>query len=227
MVKLSLDFEKIWQRHENLYTDLFLRSLRMLSRQTGLTGQEDDISIILWDCLKKTCKSLAKDKELEVPCPIFQVPVQSVSMAKKTSANALKKPDFSCFRYNPFTASAVALHVECKLLGKPKPSSPSWKFNENYVTNGIKRFDSDSHQYGTHASSGMMIGYVISMAPEAILDEVNNCQKHRIPNNHPIVFDFHMKPAFQARQALLRKTVKPRSFSLIHIWVDVRNSYQL
>ena len=95
MAKHSLDFGKIWQRHEELYTDLFLRSLRMLSRQTGLTGQEDDISIILWDCLKKNCKRLAKDKNLEVPWPKFQTPVQSVSMAKKTSANALKKPDFS------------------------------------------------------------------------------------------------------------------------------------
>ena len=69
MAKLSLDFGKIWQRHEGLYTNLFMRSLRMLSRQIGLTGQEDDISIMLWDYLEKNCKSLAKDKELEVPCP--------------------------------------------------------------------------------------------------------------------------------------------------------------
>ncbi len=226
MAKLSLDFEKVWQRHVSLYRNLFERSLLMLSQRKRLTGKEDDVSIILWGYLEGTCKRYARDKNQEIACPKFQVPVQSISMAKRTSANALKKPDFTCFKYNPLTASEVALHIECKLLGKPKPSSPSWKFNENYVTKGIKRFDSHTHQYGINVTCGMMIGYIISMTPKKIEAEVNDYQKKHLSNNTKIKFSFNTTPLFQTRQDIKRKYVKSDQFELIHFWVDLRSCYR-
>jgi len=226
MAKLSLDFEKVWRRHESLYSDLFVCSLLMLSQYKGLTGKEDDVSIILWGCLERTCKRYARDKNQEIACPKFQVPVQSVSMAKRTSANALKKPDFTCFKYNPLTASEVALHIECKLLGKPKPSSPSWKFNENYVIKGIKRFDLHTHQYGINATCGMMIGYIISMTPKKIEAEVNDYQKKHLSNNTKIKFLFDTTTLFKTRQDIKRENVMPSRFELIHLWVDLRNCYK-
>jgi len=226
MAKLSLDFEKVWRRHVSLYSDLFVCSLLMLSQCERLTGNEDNVSIILWGCLKRTCTRHAKEKNQEIACPKFQVPVQSVSMAKKTSANALKKPDFTCFKYNPLTASEVALHIECKLLGKPKPSSPSWKFNENYVKKGIKRFDSHTHQYGINATCGMMIGYIIGMTPQEIESEVNDYQKKHASEYAGIKFFFNTTTLFKTRQHIKRKNVMPARFELIHLWVDLRNCYK-
>jgi hypothetical protein len=226
MAKLSLDFEKVWRRHVSLYSDLFVCSLLMLSQCERLTGNEDNVSIILWGCLERTCKRYAREKNQEIACPKFQVPVQSVSMAKKTSANALKKPDFTCFKYNPLTASEVALHIECKLLGKPKPSSPSWKFNKNYVTEGIKRFDLHTHQYGINATCGMMIGYIIGMTPQEIESEVNDYQKKHASEYTAIKFFFDTTTLFKTRQDIKRKNVLPARFELIHLWVDLRNCYK-
>ncbi len=226
MAKLSLDFEKVWRRHVSLYSDLFVCSLLMLSQYERLTGNEDNVSIILWGCLERSCKLYAREKNQENACPKVQVPVQSVSMAKKTSANALKKPDFTCFKYNPLTASEVALHIECKLLGKPKPSSPSWKFNKNYVTEGIKRFDLHTHQYGINATCGMMIGYIISMTPKKIEAEVNDYQKKHASGNTDIKFLFDTTTLFKTRQDIKRKNVMPARFELIHLWVDLRNCYK-
>ncbi len=226
MAKLSLDFEKVWRRHVSLYSDLFVCSLLMLPQYERLTGNEDDVSIILWDCLERTCQRYARDKNQEIACPKFQVPVQSISMAKRTSANALKKPDFTCFKYNPLSASEVALHIECKFLGKPKPSSPSWKFNENYVIRGIKRFDSHTHQYGINATCGMMIGYIISMTPKNIEAGVNDYQKKHMRDYREIKFSFDTTPLFQTRQNIKRKYVKSNQFELIHLWVDLRNCYK-
>jgi hypothetical protein len=112
-------------------------------------------------------------------------------------------------------------HIECKRLGLP--SSGNWKLNENYVTNGIKRSDCTSHKYGKRAVSGMMIGYIISMTPPKIQDEVKGYQKLHCSYNPKIVFSFDNKKVQQCHQKLKRQNVKPDKFKLIHLWVDLKN----
>jgi len=113
-------------------------------------------------------------------------------------------------------------HVECKRLGSP--TSANWILNENYVKNGIKRFDCELHEYGKRAPSGMMVGYIISMSPEKILDEVNTHQKQHCSYNTAIKLGFVKGNVHQYRQKLNRKNLKPEVFKLVHLWVNLMMS---
>jgi len=79
------------------------------------------------------------------------------------------------------------------------------------------------HEYGKRASSGMMVGYIISMSPEIILDEVNTHQKQHCTDNPAIEFEVCQKNIQQYRQKLNRKNLKPEIFELVHLWVDLRS----
>lgn len=218
-------FTILWQRHEKHYCKIFLAALQGLCNKK-LTGNENNISLALYPILNKVCFCLSKSKNIEVPTPNPERPKFPVNENEIDDESIRKRPDFTCNHLNPFAESPeeheIPLHIECKLLGQAKPSSPSWKFNEKYVMNGIKRFDSKSHEYGKRASSGLMIGYIISMEPKTILDEVNNYQKKELPDNPCIKFTFKKSKTFQSYQGLKRKTVKPSDFNLIHIWADLR-----
>jgi hypothetical protein len=124
----------------------------------------------------------------------------------------------------PHEKYEVSLHVECKLLGYP--TSATWILNENYVKNGIKRFDSQIHEYGKRAHSGIMIGYIISMRPEEIESEVNVYQKKHVPEYTQIKFLFDTTTLFKTRQDIKRKDVIPTQFELFHFWVDLRKCYK-
>lgn len=220
-------FTVLWQRHEELYCGIFLTALQELSNK-NLTGNESETNISekLCPILNKVCFDLGKSKNIEIPTPDSELPISPVVKNELYEESIGKRPDFTCKRVNPFAESPedheIPLHIECKLLGQRRPSSTSWKFNENYVTNGIKRFDSKSHEYGKRAPSGLMVGYIISMELKAILDEINNCQKTELPDNSPIRFTFRKGKTFRSHQKLKRKTVTPSNFTLIHIWVDLR-----
>jgi hypothetical protein len=223
--RLLPSFTVLWQRHEELYCGIFLAALKKLSNKK-LTGNENSISLALYPILNEICFTLGKSKNIEISTPNPECPISPLIEHEIDDESIGKCPDFTCNHLNPFAEAPeeheIPLHIECKLLGQPKPSSPSWEFNKNYVTNGIKRFDSKRHEYGKRALSGLMIGYIISMEPRTILDEVNNCQRKELPDNPYIKFTFKKSKTFQSYQELKRKTVKPSDFNLIHIWVDLR-----
>ena len=154
-------FITLWERHKQLYLEVFSIALRELSEKDFLSGDEDAISEILRLILNR--------------------------------------------------------------LGNP--TSASWNLNENYVINGIKRFDCKTHEYGKRAPSGMMIGYIISMTPAEIEMEVNGYQKKHLPNCPHITFKSDVKTLFQTHQEIQRRNVEPTQFELIHLWVDLRDKY--
>ena len=84
---------------------------------------------------------------------------------------------------------------------------PKWILNENYVKNGIKRFDSKTHEYGKRVNSGIMICYIISMTPVKIENEVNIYQKRHLPENNKVKFSFDTKLLFKSNQNIKRKNV--------------------
>jgi hypothetical protein len=114
----------------------------------------------------------------------------------------------------------MSLDVECKRLSRP--STAQWNYNREYIENGIRRFDSLTHQYGKEVPSGMMIGYVIGMEPEEIRQEVNGHQTKLLPQNPELEFDFAADSPYQTEQRLRRRATVPETFKLIHIWVDLR-----
>lgn len=214
-------FAALWRKREQLYLTVFSTALTKLTEINSLTGNENKISKQLRIILNLVCSDLWKSERIEVQRPIWEAPIQPTEENKLTDCDDQKRPDFTCPLV--FEEHEIAFHVECKRLGNP--TSASWVLNKNYVTNGIKRFDSITHEYGKQAFSGLMIGYIISMSPSEISDQVNNFQKTYLPDNAPVTFDFNPKSPFQTRQKLNRKNVSPNKFELIHLWVDLTNNY--
>lgn len=225
MARRSLStFTALWQCHERLYLEIFLSALQELTAKIVPLDDEDAISETLCVILNQICFDLGKSRKIEVSTPVWEVPIQPVIAGELKGGKSKKRPDFTCKCSNRFAASAeeheIPFQVECKRLGAP--TSSSWNLNENYVNDGVKRFDSISHAYGKRAPSGLMIGYVISMTPETILTEVNSYQKKNLPSNPAIGFNFAVGKLFESCQFLKRLHVLPEKFELFHLWADLR-----
>ena len=221
-------FETLWKRHILLYSEVFSEALQELSESASISGDEDAISEILCSTLNRVCFNFGKSRNLELQTPYWDAPIQPATEDELKGGKIKKRPDFTCKCINRWAASPkkreISLHVECKLLGNS--TSATWILNENYVKNGIKRFDSGIHEYGKRAGSGMMIGYIISMTPEEIESEVNDYQKKHAPEYTEIKFFFDATTLFKTIQDIKRKNVMPTRFELIHLWVDLRNCYK-
>ncbi|KFD41491.1 hypothetical protein DK28_0208705 [Peptococcaceae bacterium SCADC1_2_3] len=218
-------FSSLWQKHETLYIGIFIVALQRLSEDKCDTANEDIISEHLCPILNTVCFEKSRNNNCEIRTPDWEKPIQPVSDSELKGGKVRKRPDFTCKLTNPFadcpSEHEIPFHIECKRLGSP--TSANWILNKNYVTNGIKRFDCRSHEYGKRASSGMMVGYIISMSPEKILDEVNTRQKQHCHYNPAVEFKFVKENVQQYRQELNRKNLKPEMFKLIHLWVDLRS----
>jgi hypothetical protein len=216
----------LWKRHEKLYVDVFFIALTHLAKKRCSLGDEDTISKQLCPVLTSVCFEESQKRKCEIRTPDWEKPIQPVTDDEgKGGGKVRKRPDFTCKCYDPFATCAeeheIALHVECKLLGNP--TSKTWEINENYVTNGIRRFDCRVHEYGKRAYSGLMVGYIISMEPKQIVIEVNKVQQEHLPHNPALSFQFDAPPVYKENQNLNRKNIKPESFRLIHLWVDLRS----
>jgi len=225
MARHSLpSFSNLWQKHKNLYIGIFIIALQRLSNGKADTTNEDMISERLCIILNEVCFEESKKNNYEIRTPDWEKPIQPVTDSELKGGQVRYRPDFTCKLSNPFAVSSdeheISLHVECKRLGSP--TSASWILNENYVVNGIKRFDCTTHEYGKRAFSGMMIGYIISMSHKEILDEVNINQKKHCSDNPPIKLKSIKTNVHQYIQQLSRKNLKPKMFDLVHLWVDLR-----
>ena len=215
----------IWTDHVNLYLEVFTRALRKL-QSVSVSGDEDSISQHLCALLPEECFQLGQDGRA-VPVPQWEKPQQPQTLSEVGQEHILKRPDFTCDFVDTSAKSvddySIPLHIECKRLGQP--TSRAWIFNENYVTKGIARFDLKSHKYGNRASSGIMIGYIISMTPEELQSQVNSCIEDSLPDIPQLQFAFSGAP-LQSQHSFARKHVLPTPFTLIHLWVDIRKHYQ-
>lgn len=221
-------FETLWKRHVLLYSEVFSEALRELSESAFFSKDEDGYSEKLCSILNRVCFNLGKSRNQELQTPCWETPIQPVTNNELKGGKIKKRPDFTCRLLNPWADShekhEISLHIECKLLGYP--SSATWILNENYVKNGIKRFDSEIHEYGKRADTGMMIGYIVSMTPEEIESEVNTYQKKHLPEYTGIKFSLDSTTLLRAHQYISRKNVTPAQFELIHLWGDLRNYFK-
>lgn len=217
-------FYSLWQNHENLYIGIFIIALQKLSDIKCNINDEDVISERLRRILNTVCFEESRKNNFEIRNPDWEKPIQPKTDMELKGGKIRKRPDFTCEFINSFAICAdereIPFHIECKRLGNP--TSTSWILNENYVINGIKRFDCMGYEYGKRAFSGMMIGYIISMSPEAILDEVNAYQKQHCSDNPTIELELAEKKVQLYRQKLRRRNLKPDMFKLSHLWVDLR-----
>lgn len=218
-------FSVLWNRHEDLYIEIFILTLQRLASAPCDISHEDKISEFLCPILNKVCFEEGRNRNCEIRTPDWEKPIQPLIDSELKGGRIRKRPDFTCNFTNPLAHDAVEheipLHIECKRLGTA--TSGGWKLNENYVNNGIKRFDSSEHEYGKRAPSGIMIGYIISMSPEQILNAVNDYEKKHCTDCPTIEYEFMKNTVRQYRQELIRKNLQPEIFKLIHLWIDLRN----
>lgn len=218
----------LWQRHEELILGVITRALKKLSLEKSLPDAENRINETL--CVK------ARDAYFKLPSkerPAFfglsldpqNQPQTEEDVGKKF---LLKKPDFKWRLENksdPDPAMAIKDYdIECKRLGKPLRKDRV--LNEDYVKNGILRFLNKEHSYGRGVPFGAMIGYIQNMEVKEILKEMNRCitqiQKHKIPSIKFSATRTTSKELIQTTQKLGRVEIKPPSFNLRHIWVDLK-----
>jgi len=218
-------FSVLWKRHETLYIEIFILALQRLKSSIDDISHEDIISEFLCPILNKVCFEEGRKRNCEIRTPDWEKPIQPLNNSELKGGKIRKRPDFTCKFTNPLANDAdeheIPLHIECKRLGEA--TSDSWKLNKNYVINGIMRFDSSEHEYGKRASSGIMIGYIVSMSPDQILTEVNDYGKERFHNGQIIEYQSKGNTIRQYQQKLVREKLQPEIFQLTHLWVDLRN----
>jgi hypothetical protein len=216
-----------WKRHVALYTEVFSSALKELAGRKAVTGDEDTISESLCPIFTQVCFRMSRDGKGEVREPVWEQPRQPVTDEELTGGKKRYRPDFTCSFYNDKASRpedlTIPFHIECKRLGHP--TSPSWNLNRNYVTDGMARFDSSEHQYGKRAPAGMMIGYIISMCPGDIENEVNDHRDVRLKHFPRLSFAWNTGYVHRTEQAITRQHVAPAKFSLTHIWADLSHNY--
>ncbi len=214
-------FFGLWDRHEALYISIFRESLEQLTITAEPQRNENAISKMLGLFLRDVCYKRSINSKVEVRLPQSENPIPPEYETEVTGKNDEKRPDFTCNICNPSAVSSefyeIPFHVECKRIGETKKS---YNLNKNYVKDGVCRFDNDTHKYGRYASSGMMIGYMISMKFDSIQKAVNNYMLKQ--NFSELSFKESKSIAFCA-QRMTRKYVNPADFKLIHLWADLRS----
>lgn len=111
------------------------------------------------------------------------------------------------------------LDVECKRLGEPP--SRTHLLNEKYVTQGIVRFQAQSHRYGDGSAWATMIGYVQSSTFDAIWNEVNTHTASRgLPNLNRL--HTHWQGCTSHLDHRLNRSFEISPLHLRHFWVDLR-----
>jgi len=218
VARKEIPFVHLWERHVSLYFGIFHRALLELEVNEKQKSREDAISEKLCPYLKEQC-FMHKDKP---QTPSWEAPIPPISINNLSGGKKRKRPDFTSILTDPFALNAevfeVSLHIECKRLGE---KAGTWNLNRNYVTEGIKRFD-DEHQYGRNVGNGFMIGYIVSMDPTEIQQEVNKYIQDLHVGSSNLSFEFSAK-VVSCNIQFNRKSVQPYNFSLTHLWVDLRN----
>lgn len=209
-------FIALWQCHENLYCSIFYEALNRHEINDEQHKDEDAISEALCPILNIICFELERD----IAPPVWESPIQPIRNEELKGGKVRKRPDFTCIFINSLANSpemyAIPFHVECKRLGQ---KVGSYDLFNNYINKGIRRFDSSDHEYGKRAPSGLMIGYIINMEQNTILEKVNGYLNGSFPK---LIFLFNKK-VVSCEQRLIRKEVKPIEFKLIHVWANLKN----
>jgi len=215
---------ELWKRHEKIYIGIFTSALLVLMDSQYDKSDEIKISETLCPILNNICFEESRKMGCEIPTPYYEAPIQPISTSELRGGKSVKRPDFTCTLTNSMALKAdeyqLPFHIECKRLGFP--TSRTWILNENYVVNGIMRYDSNEHEYGKRAFSGLMIGYIVSMDLNQILTEVNFYQRKHCAHNSEVEYQFTNNGVQQYLQKLNRRNLIPERFGLTHLWVNLR-----
>jgi hypothetical protein len=190
MTQISLPKpEEIWMRFVDTVMDVFVEALRNLRSDEGRHELELEIAhgknanrevhlnnVLHKYALKANLERRKARRGVSFGFSIIPQCVNDPDLDKEgpsPSDNVL--PDFGCLVLDESVMgdqpNGRRFTIECKRLGQP--TSASWVYNRQYVTDGIMRFLELTHCYGKDEVVGAMIGYIETMEFEGILREVN------------------------------------------------------
>jgi hypothetical protein len=210
----------LWERHENRVLNILRDALSRLVA-SGPSGSEVEISRELYFCILEVNRRnrVSGDDWFDHP------PTWEAKNPPKTDTSGMsserKIPDLQWGYVDHEEpdprSSARHFAIECKRLGPP--TKAGWVFNLHYVNNGVVRFLDPDFKYGHTVASGAMIGYVQSMAVDAVLDEVEAATadagiptiERRGPHSSP-VHEF---------EHLFSRPFPISPFKLVHLWVEL------
>lgn len=221
--------EVIWARHVELVLNVMVGGLERLRMKKELPDSEKDLDKLLFVRAHESYHALERRNRPATFALDRQTPCVHQDDKEIDEQWTDKKPDFKWRLHDDtstFDDPIMEFHIECKRLGLP--TSPGWVLNRQYIRNGVARFLCASHRYGNGVSAGAMIGYIQSMKPSEILEEVN---EHLRKNCGSVASVLDFSPVelddievARTAQSLERDEVAPREFTLHHVWVDLRRN---
>ena len=221
---------RFWQLFVERRVELFVCALARLAQWDGNPDipreQENDVSKLLCVMLTDVCSEWNEKYDMAILVPAWECPKAPRVTSDLLDVTVGKRPDFTCVCPNPRPGShdniEIPLHIECKIIGKDKGRQT--KYKRHYVDDGIVRFDNESHKYGKGANHGMMIGYLVGESAEAVQHIVNQVIKKDIADHGPLCISFDSSKVGESKNVFSRRYVDPQPFTLIHLWVDLRDN---
>jgi hypothetical protein len=212
----------IWEDFEHRVVEVFSQGLAALATKARLPLQEDYLSRELHNCCREANHRLRK-RGRGVDCIFAQSNNQPLPDDEYRAKRLDKRPDFTCGYHDDslpneaFDQADFYYAIECKRLGTP--TSANWLFNKNYVEYGIARFEHPDWGYAAGSSSGMMVGFVQTMDPEAILADVNS---HIPPFPTLSVNGWSHHALTKLDPHVFNRRIIRSPFTLNHFWIDLR-----
>jgi hypothetical protein len=219
----------LWERHEKLILDIFLKALLKLRDKESTQEDEPTLNEQLYIHVRSVYLGLSyKQRPLSFVKRNSEIPPRNMDEVGKPWTK--KKPDFQWeLINNNETDSQKAIKeyaIECKRLREKLNKGRN--FINEYVVKGIIRYISREHRYGIGTKSGAMIGYIQNMEYEEALKRINSVirevREYRIPE---IAFA-NVNPnglggVRKGNHTLTRNEISPYNFDLRHIWVELMN----
>jgi hypothetical protein len=215
-----------WALFEKAIHAVFIESLRRLAAYSNLPSAEEPINLWLHWLAERAHFDLARSPERSLP---FTISFDARSQPEPDDASGdprlLKRPDFTCLLFNEQAAdplrSQLKYYLECKRLGSPEGGMV---FNQLYSEKGVSRFMTQEHAYAKGCQSASMIGYIQTMDPHDILQEVNQfATVGNIPSLSRAARSWLAKEANRLSHAALARQFDMANFQLTHFWIDLRH----
>ena len=145
-----------WQRHESRVVEVFEEALGELAQRDDLPNEENPLNRQLLGHVRRANCRLIRAGRGTRSSILYEANNQPRDSDEERALRELKRPDFKCGFVDADAELDLFLDIECKRLGFA--SSRSWVFNQNYITNGVARFENPDWGYGADCPSGVMIG---------------------------------------------------------------------
>ena len=207
---------KTWIDFVNLRIEVFCKALEYLVITDNMKRNEGRISAALYPKLIFVCYELKVDSGI----PEWDKKRGAATDKELNLESINKRPDFTCTLFDNLAETIdkykVDLHIECKCIGFNRNPKSRWNLNQNYINDGINRFDALSHEYGKGARDGIMIGYIISSTKPDIQKQINDNLPTKIEKLNFVTKNKVEKVSTR----FVREVVEPTNFTMHHIWAD-------